>query len=94
MDKPKQDRRSVAVTRTKIVQCRVCGKDMKVGSNTRKAQRCLECGIAAALANAQSLHNKSGAGYERWRDAMSRFVKREGITSTPPSQMANDSDTV
>lgn len=65
-------RASTATQRLKTVQCSVCGKPMQVGSNSRKALRCLECGLAVLSEEISQMRRKSGPHYEHWLAGMRR----------------------
>jgi hypothetical protein len=65
--------RITATQRFKSMPCKYCDQPMAVGSNTRNAPYHLECAISTMKKNAESLHQKQGAEYERWKKAMLRF---------------------
>jgi len=50
----------------KLLPCRVCGSGVEVGVRTRKAPRCLDCGLDAAIEAARQMHAKSGPLYDKW----------------------------
>lgn len=77
-----------AAKTTKVVQCRVCGKDLTVNFYVRTPKRCYDCGLKATVANTIELHRHSGPAYDRWLAAMSKAALRWGWGTTPPAETA------
>jgi hypothetical protein len=67
--------KSVAVVRTKVMACRECGCPLTVGSNARKAPKCIECGVTALADTARQMVSKSGPKYEKWLASMRKALK-------------------
>lgn len=76
---------------TKIMPCRNCKRPMQVGIRTKKAPRCIECGIDAQAENARQMTAKAGPYYEKWIARM-REQFGEGGTATPPPETTPPSD--
>jgi len=70
----------------KVMPCRECGSPMKVGIRTRKAPRCIECGIAAQARHNTDLANHTGEAYVRWMESMRRYILSEGTATPPPAE--------
>jgi hypothetical protein len=69
-------RQITATVRTKVMDCRECGNPVTVGSNTRIAPRCIECGVTAQSNAIREMSEKSGPTYEKWQAAMIRAIAR------------------
>lgn len=78
--------RGVYNKRTKHVNCVVCGKPAMVGATKKKAYRCLECGIAAMMSNAQQMREKSGPNYDKHLRGLAAYLYRSTWGAIPPLQ--------
>ena len=67
--------RSVATVRTKQMACEVCGNAVTVGSNKRKAPKCIECGVKVLADTARQMVSKSGPKYEKWLASMRKSLE-------------------
>lgn len=76
--------RVTATRKFKIVHCRDCGCDMRVGSNTRTPKRCVECGVKAVTDACNQISNKSGPVYEKRLAGMARFLAIEARRGVVP----------
>lgn len=57
---------------------------MTVGSNTRKAPRCFECGINAYMKSQREMANRSGPTFDRWLAGVMKFAHGDSQTPPPP----------
>lgn len=65
-----------ASERFKVMECRVCGCAVSVGSNTRNAPRCVECGVKAYEESAHSMASHSGQAWQAWLAGYRAFLDR------------------
>ena|SRR5215469_7800921 len=88
--RPVNQLRTVAKSRTKQLPCSECGTLLTVGSNTRKAPRCVECGLARMTETQRQIAEKSGPEYDKW---LSRTLEgfAQHLSATHPSP-ANKND--
>ncbi len=75
---------STAKTRFKTMVCRVCEKPMQVGSNTRNAPRCIECGLGAATQSMIQMKMHSGPYYDQYLAGMRAYAIRMGWAAPSP----------
>jgi peptide subunit release factor 1 (eRF1) len=64
-----------ATQRFKQMACPDCGLKLTVGSNTRKAPRCVECGVAAYEKSAREIVSQSGENYDKYVAGLRKFAE-------------------
>lgn len=76
----------------KTVHCTGCGRELRVGVNTRKPRNCGECNIQRYVDNMASLMRKSGPEYERNVAAIRASRARRAGGGTSETQLSKPSD--